>query len=170
VLDWSQLCILPARQSYIRHYGKMASGPEKAFSVLAFHETKSVVTLQRQFQRKYGKSPLSQPSIRAWYRVLLPMAVCVKAKSPAGRLWVQSVLKPFDNRLCVVRTNLCGVPGRTLTADNTTRAQDTDQRGLCKQWSGNPPQRVVGGWISVWRCSSHSWRSHWTLLMTNYCS
>jgi hypothetical protein len=34
-LDWSQLCILPARQSYIRQYGKMTSGPEKAFSVLA---------------------------------------------------------------------------------------------------------------------------------------
>jgi hypothetical protein len=33
-LDWSQLCILPARQSYIRQYGKMASGPEKAFCVL----------------------------------------------------------------------------------------------------------------------------------------
>jgi hypothetical protein len=27
--------ILPARQSYNSHYGKMASGPEKAFCVLA---------------------------------------------------------------------------------------------------------------------------------------
>jgi hypothetical protein len=35
--------------------------------------------------------------------------------------------------------------------------------GLCKHWSGNSPQRVAGGWISVWFCSSHSWRSHWTL-------
>jgi hypothetical protein len=34
-LDWIQLCILPARQSYIRQYGNMTSGPEKAFSVLA---------------------------------------------------------------------------------------------------------------------------------------
>jgi hypothetical protein len=32
-LDWSLLCILPARQSYIRQYGKMASGSEKAFCV-----------------------------------------------------------------------------------------------------------------------------------------
>jgi hypothetical protein len=33
-LDWSQLCILSARQSYIRQYGKMASGREEAFYVL----------------------------------------------------------------------------------------------------------------------------------------
>jgi hypothetical protein len=39
-----------------------------------------------------------------------------------------------------------------------TSRQDTDQRGLCKHWSGNSPQRVVGGWISVWCCLSHSWR------------
>jgi hypothetical protein len=39
-LHWSQLYILPARQSYILQYGKMASGPEKAFSVLAvLHRT-----------------------------------------------------------------------------------------------------------------------------------
>jgi hypothetical protein len=37
-LDTNQLCILPARQSDIRHYDKMASKPEKAFCVLAFHE------------------------------------------------------------------------------------------------------------------------------------
>jgi hypothetical protein len=57
------MCILPARQSYIRQYRKMASSPEKAFSVLAFHETKSVVMVQRQFRRKYWKSPPSQPSL-----------------------------------------------------------------------------------------------------------
>jgi hypothetical protein len=50
-LDWCQLFILPARQSYIRQYIKMASGSEKAFSMLAFHETKSVVTVQRQFRQ-----------------------------------------------------------------------------------------------------------------------
>jgi hypothetical protein len=52
----------------------------------------------------------------------------------------------------------------------TLHEQDTYQRGLCKYWSGNSPQRVAGGWISVWCCLSHSWRSYWTLLMTNYCS
>ncbi|CAG0900164.1 unnamed protein product [Darwinula stevensoni] len=54
------------RAELIRRYSKMVSGPEKAFRVLAFHETKLVVTEQRQFRRKYGKAPPSQPSIRAW--------------------------------------------------------------------------------------------------------
>jgi hypothetical protein len=39
--------------------------------VLAFHETKSVATVRRQFRRKYGNSPSSQPSIRAWYKRLV---------------------------------------------------------------------------------------------------
>jgi hypothetical protein len=30
-------------------------------------------------------------------------------------------------------------------ANNITRAEDTDQRGLCKHGSENSPQRVAGG-------------------------
>jgi hypothetical protein len=30
------------------------------------------------------------------------------------------------------------------------------------------PQLVAPSWILVWCCSSHVWRSHWTLFMTNY--
>jgi hypothetical protein len=62
----------------------MASGPEKVFSVLAFHKTKSVVTVQRQFLRKYGKSPPSQPSIRAWYRGRKIIAT-VRSRHVGGR-------------------------------------------------------------------------------------
>jgi len=51
----------------IRQYGKMTSGPERAFYVLAFLEAKSVATVQRQFRRNYGKIPPSKPSIRGWY-------------------------------------------------------------------------------------------------------
>ena len=42
-----------ARPSYILQYGKMASSPELASCVMAFHETKSVVTVQRQFRERY---------------------------------------------------------------------------------------------------------------------
>jgi hypothetical protein len=73
---------MTARQSCIRQYGKMASEPEKAFSVLAFHEMKSVVTLQRHFRRKYRKSPPSQLSFRACYKRFVTDG-CVKAKKPA---------------------------------------------------------------------------------------
>jgi hypothetical protein len=66
-LDWSQLCILPARQSYIRQYGKMASGPEKEFSVLAFHETKSVSTkVQEESPKSTNNSCLVQAFCYQW--------------------------------------------------------------------------------------------------------
>lgn len=45
----------------------MASGPEKASCVLAFHGTTSVVTVQREFRQKDGKIPSSKPSAGAWY-------------------------------------------------------------------------------------------------------
>jgi hypothetical protein len=85
-LDWSQLCILPARQSYSRQYGKMASGPEKAFCVLAFHETKPVVTVQRQFRRKYAESPPVDHHFVLGTSILLPMVVRVKVKAAVDRL------------------------------------------------------------------------------------
>jgi hypothetical protein len=40
--------VIAARQSYIRHCDKMASGQKKELCVLGLHETKSVVTEQRQ--------------------------------------------------------------------------------------------------------------------------
>ena len=63
--DWSQLYIVPARQSYICQYGKMASWAEKALCLLVFPQTKSVFTVQRQFQQKDGKIPPSKRSFRA---------------------------------------------------------------------------------------------------------
>lgn len=42
-----------ARPSYILQYGKMASAPELVSCVMAFRETKSVVTMQRQFRERY---------------------------------------------------------------------------------------------------------------------
>jgi hypothetical protein len=51
----------------IRQYSKMASGPEKAFYVLAFLENKSVAKVLQQFRRNYGKISPSKPSVRVWY-------------------------------------------------------------------------------------------------------
>jgi hypothetical protein len=61
-VDWSQLCVLPARQSYIHQYGKMASGQEKVFSVLAFYEMKSCYSAVTVLTNVQDSSP-SQPSI-----------------------------------------------------------------------------------------------------------
>jgi hypothetical protein len=60
----------------------MASGPQKAFCVSAY--MKSVVTVQRQFRRKYGRSPPSQASIRAWYKPYVTDG-CVCKRKNTGR-------------------------------------------------------------------------------------
>jgi len=43
----------------------MAPCAEKALCLLVFPQTKSVFTVQRQFQQKDGKIPPSKPSFRA---------------------------------------------------------------------------------------------------------
>jgi hypothetical protein len=58
-LDWIQLCILPARQSYIRQFSKIASGPKKAFSMLAlvcYCCAERVETIRLSFVRSPHKS------------------------------------------------------------------------------------------------------------------
>jgi hypothetical protein len=56
----------------------MASGLKKVFSVLAFHEMKSVVTVQRHFRQKYRKR---QPSVRALYKRFVTDDCVCKGKS-----------------------------------------------------------------------------------------
>ncbi|KAG8227304.1 hypothetical protein J437_LFUL004853 [Ladona fulva] len=77
----------------------MANGAEKAFCVLAFHETKSVVTVQRQFRGKYGKTPPSKPAIRAWYERFVTEGCLCKHKSvgrsPVSAATVEAVRQTF---------------------------------------------------------------------------
>ena len=45
----------------------MTSMAEKAQCVLWFHETKSPITVQRNFRREYDRSPPDVKSIKSWY-------------------------------------------------------------------------------------------------------
>ena len=45
----------------------MASMQEKAQCVLWFYESRSPITVQRQFQREYGRYPPDVKSIKGWY-------------------------------------------------------------------------------------------------------
>ena len=47
---------------------KMAPPQEKAQSVSWFIETKSDVQTQRKYTTKYGRDPLSRPSIYQWHK------------------------------------------------------------------------------------------------------
>jgi hypothetical protein len=46
----------------------MATQPEKAFSLLKFLSTKSVINLQREFRRNFEKDISTANSIRKWYK------------------------------------------------------------------------------------------------------
>jgi hypothetical protein len=91
--------------------------------------------LQRSdsFDESTGRVPQVNHHFVLGTSVLLPMTVCVKAKAPIDTDGILFVV--FCEGQCL----------RPPAADNTTRAQDTDQRGLCKHWSRNSPQRVAGG-------------------------
>jgi hypothetical protein len=44
------------------------SGEQKAFCVLQFAKTQSIVTVQRGFRTKYRTEPPTDKTVRDWYR------------------------------------------------------------------------------------------------------
>ena len=61
---------------------KMATPEEKSFSVLDYHTSKSVVTVQRAFRAKYAKDPHTDKTICAWYRQFTETGCLCKQKAP----------------------------------------------------------------------------------------
>ena len=60
----------------------MASMQEKAQCVLWFHESRSPVTVQRQFRREYGRDPPDVKSNKDWYDKFKETgSVCDKRRS-----------------------------------------------------------------------------------------
>uniref|UniRef100_UPI00358EB2A0 histone-lysine N-methyltransferase SETMAR-like n=1 Tax=Myxine glutinosa TaxID=7769 RepID=UPI00358EB2A0 len=74
---------LPAHQrplaSVVR---KMATPQHKAFCVLHFSKTESVIAVQRAFQRRFGIDPPMPKSIHRWYRQFEETGCLCKGKSP----------------------------------------------------------------------------------------
>jgi hypothetical protein len=62
----------------------MAAPVEKAFCVLEYHTSKSVVTVQRAFRAKQAKDPPTDKTIRAWYKQFTEIGCLCKQKS-SGR-------------------------------------------------------------------------------------
>jgi hypothetical protein len=60
----------------------MAPPQEKAQRVLWFAESKSVVTVQRNFRRVYRKDAPTDKSIREWYQQFQETGSVVKGQSP----------------------------------------------------------------------------------------
>jgi hypothetical protein len=68
----------------LQHRRKMETQPEKAFCVLEFHSTKSAITVQREFRRKFEKDPPTANSIRKWHQKFVVTGCICKGKS-SGR-------------------------------------------------------------------------------------
>ena len=66
----------------------MAAPGEKSFSVLEYHTSKSVVTVQRAFRAKYAKDQPTHKNIRAWYKQFTEPGCLCKQKAPMlTRVW-----------------------------------------------------------------------------------
>ncbi|PNF43528.1 hypothetical protein B7P43_G03919 [Cryptotermes secundus] len=60
----------------------MASPQQKAFCILEFAKTNSVVTVQRAFRRRFGSNPPCPKNIRRWFRQFQESGCLCKGKSP----------------------------------------------------------------------------------------
>jgi len=60
----------------------MAAPGEKAFCVLEYHASKSVVTVQRAFRAKYAKDPTTDKTSRAWCKQFTETGCICKQKAP----------------------------------------------------------------------------------------
>ena len=73
---------------------KMASnGEEKAFCVLHFHVSRSVLTVKREFRTRFKKKPPAKNSIRSWYDKLQRTGCLCKGKSPGRPLTSEATLE-----------------------------------------------------------------------------
>ena len=56
--------------------------------MLEYHTSKSVVAVQRAFRAKYAKYPLTDKTIRAWYKQFTETGCLCKQKAPMlTRVW-----------------------------------------------------------------------------------
>jgi len=65
--DCRQIPLLAPKQTLPLVIEKMASMQHKAFSVLEFSKTSSVIVVQRAFRQRYGIDPPLAKNIRRWY-------------------------------------------------------------------------------------------------------
>jgi hypothetical protein len=82
---------------------KMASQQKKAFCVLRFSVSRSVITVQREFRARFKKDAPLNNIVTKWYRQFVKAECLCKDKSP-GRLRVsddniERVLEAFQRSL-----------------------------------------------------------------------
>jgi len=81
---------------------KMASQQEKAFFVLGFEVSRSVITVQREFHARFRKDAPHRNNITRWYQQFVETGCLCKGKRP-GRPSVSDDDTEFDYRVDVCR-------------------------------------------------------------------
>jgi hypothetical protein len=87
------------------------SGEQKAFCVLQFAKTQSIVTVQRGFRTKYRTEPLTDKTVRDWYRKFEELAVYVSHMDAVTTIDVhmlERVWQELDYRIDVCRVTKGG--------------------------------------------------------------
>ena len=68
---------------------------KKAFCVLEFAKTESIVTVQRRFRIMHHTEPLTDKTIREWYMNSSRVAACALRNEQAVRAYIHWVLVSF---------------------------------------------------------------------------
>ena len=81
---------------------KMASQQEKAFCVLGFDVSRSVITVQREFRARFRKDAPHRNNITRWYRQFWKLDACVKARDLVDLVCLMTTLDLITVWMCVV--------------------------------------------------------------------
>ena len=84
---------------------KMALQQEKAFCVLCFEVSRSVITVQREFRAWFRKDAPCRNKITRWYNSLWKLDACVKARVLVDLACLMITLKECMRRFCKVPTS-----------------------------------------------------------------
>jgi hypothetical protein len=76
----------------------MASQQEKAFCVLRFEVSRSVITVQREFRERFNQYALYKNNITRWYRQSVELDACVKAGVVVDLVCLMTTLKECVRR------------------------------------------------------------------------
>ena len=135
---------------------KMASQQEKAFCVLRFEVSRSVITVQREFRARFRKDAPCRNNITRWYRQFVETGCLCKGKSP-GRPRMsddnnervrQAFLRSPRNSVArasreldmpkmtvwkVLRKRLCFKPYKMRLVQALTPADKVKRRDFCEE-------------------------------------
>ena len=97
------------------------------------------------------------------------LCLAVKVTQLRTVWWSLSSCKGRERRFA---SSFCGVLWKTKYRSSHFRRRYTsswhESKKPVNNWSWNSSWLAARGWIWFWCCFSHSWRSHWTVLMTDW--